>query len=574
MEPTKRSNIWVIKNLWKRNARIYSQVPLLDTIYTDFKSATGYRWLFTDSQGFVKQKVSSNCTIENILDFFLKGKVESDAIRNIEHLEYALRDKKADQIYVATHITNTDFKPMLRGEFVTNISVRALGSDEMIQHISNPLGDAATKLVLSLKYKEGRYLYRFSKRYGFEDVKEINLTADNLCNRLKNLGDYIVSALERNTREKVFEVLLYFLEDKERNIWLMGSPYCYTLPKISTITKNFSNIIGTGRDNMTTTRNNTANTLASPRSTVFTDASKESMTFTISYHKNETGCRGDLCNFYVKSKATGENREVDYDEALKRVKKAFSKDGYNDILSMKLEQAFNSLLRTREKERHLCINKEIPYYYILLGRQLFRRTGVIPDSQVPSWELDIKQLQHKFRNSDPLTEQEMVDLSRKNPFQFYHSVKVCDRCYEVYQVLRSSMKPHSKKMPEKLISLESIRPNTVLSKLSTMRKSASSGLTSWRKVTHGMHYMETPIGRVNKNNLDDILLDINHALIDIEDPPIELRTQFNNFYKSQTQHSKLRRKLDILKHKNENKPILSPKMEDAKIQEEMQCLYR
>lgn len=576
MEPSKQSNFWVIKNLWKRKAKIYAQIPLLDTVFTDYRSPTGYRWLFTDSAGFVKQKISSNCTIENILNFFLQGKVESDAMRDFELYEYSLRDKKQDNVYVATHINNAGFKPMLKGEFITNISIRALGSDEMIQHLSDPLGDASSKLVLSCRLKDGRYLYRFHKRYGIEETKEIILTADSLCNKLRVLGDKVISVLEKNTRQKILEIVLYFLEDKNRNIWLMGSPHCLSQPKLPNTSRSFAHLIGNSRDNFTFTsaRNNTANGLTSPRSVLNTEISRDSLTFTVSYHKNDTGCRGDLCNFYVKSKATGEQHEVDYDKALERVKKAFSKDGYNDILSMKLEQAFNALLRTREKERHLCINKEIPYYYILLGRQLFRKTGVIPDNHIPSWELNLKQLQSKYKNTDPLSEQEMLELSRKNPFQFYHSVKVCDRCYEVYQVLRSSMRPRTQGKPLTPSPKETPRPNTVFSPISTMRKSSSSGLASWHRALNTMNYVQTPIGKVNKNNIDDMLLDMNHALIDMEAPPIQLRKEIKKFYGSQTQYARQQRRLEIIRNKSKSKPILSPKAEDEKMQEDILILYR
>jgi hypothetical protein len=574
METSKQSNFWVIKNLWKRKAKIYAQIPLLDSVFTDYRSPTGYRWLFTDSAGFVKQKISSNCTIENILNFFLQGKVESGAMRDLDFYEYSLRDKKQDNVYVATHISNAGFKPMLKGEFITNISIRAMANEEMIQHLSDPLGDASSKLVLSCRVKDGRYLYRFYKRYGLEETKEIILTADNLCYKLRVLGDKIISVLEKNTRQKVLEIVLYFLEDKNRNIWLMGSPHCLTQPKLNNTSRSYANLIGNSQDTFTSARNNTSNGVTSPRSVLNTEISRDSLTFTISYHKNETGCRGDLCNFYVKSKATGEEQEVDYDKALERVKKAFSKEGYNDILSMKLEHAFNTLLRSKEKERHLCINKEIPYYYILLGRQLFRKTGVIPDNHVPSWELNLRQLQSKYKNTDPLSEQEMLELSRKNPFQFYHSVKVCDRCYEVYQVLRSSMRPRTHGIPLTTSPKETPRPNTVFSRLSTLKSSSSSGLATFQRTLNAINYVQTPIGKVNKNSIDDMLLDMNHALIDMEAPPIELRKEIAKFYGSRTQYARQQRRLDILRSESKSKPILSPKAEDEKMQEDVLCLYK
>ena len=76
-------------------------------------------------------------------------------------------------------------------------------------------------------------------------------------------------------------------------------------------------------------------------------------------------------------------------------------------------------------------------------------------------------------------------------------------------------------------------------------------------------YAQTALGLINKNNIDDLLVDINHALLDSELNESAVKKQFLKLCQSKTEGFKLKLKEQQEKLKYEIKPKLGSKTSDS-----------
>ena len=77
---------------------------------------------------------------------------------------------------------------------------------------------------MDLKLLEGRYRSRFFKTY-IESGEEVitPLTLQHSCSVMLEMAQAVIQHVERNTKEKIIEMTLMFLQDFEGELWLMGS---------------------------------------------------------------------------------------------------------------------------------------------------------------------------------------------------------------------------------------------------------------------------------------------------------------------------------------------------------------
>ena len=132
---------------------------------------------------------------------------------------------------------------------------------------------------------------------------------------------------------------------------------------------------------------------------------------------------------------------------------------------MKLDDEVEKLSKQREQTKANEVFYVVSYYYVLLGKKILKEQGTgfrLNDNQrvSPEARSDIKSSSCKF------------------PGRSYESFKVCYNCFKVYSLL---MKLWNKKTKE-LKKAPLVRP--------------------------ARNYYESEIGFINKDNLNDLLVDI------------------------------------------------------------------
>lgn len=564
-----KSSIWLLTNLWKPKTLRYANLPLLDVLLPDKEASCGFRWLFSDKQGMVRRKSDGNATIELICVKYLQ-----DLFESISPLQF-LSQEKSD-IIVAVLIHNDNTSCITKAEFLSYLMKRELDSSRALQLYKPGLCEFSSKLLAELRLTEGKYKWKYYKKY-LQDHTEmtISLTAQALCAVLKSYAEEAIRIIERNTRKRIVSGSVVFIEDLQRKVWLAGFIDCKVIEVFrNTEKKSVSQVASIANSrlaNYSKTQINISKASNSPNNSINmlerTGSSKGNL-----LGVTRKKCPGDFCMYLLKNDEKIEKNEIDYDDLLSKVRMAYSGDGNKEVTKMRLGIAVDYLQRERDKLKVHRLEYEIPYKAIVLGRTLLKNQSIDPPPVDTLMELDITSLLNSQTIQEQLEESSMDMTLTASPYlhpsRLYDSVKVCERCYLFYVIIqivakKSSLNetyhptlPSIHKNTNHLKPARLIRPPLRIfsDKLSSETPEISS-LTSKSKCPS--EFLNTTIGKVNKNNINDLLADMNLALAELETgDSLSLKTRLNKMYKFMTEDYKLRKQIKV-KDRTKNRSSIS-----------------
>lgn len=282
-----------------------------------------------------------------------------------------------------------------------------LSLDYGLQIFKQLLGDNSTKIYSEFKLDDGRPIVKHVKKY-LSDGQEIAivLTAQNLTEALKNIGEEVISALEKNNNCRVLALTLVFIQDTDRKIWLMGSSLCTIYEKhlirSSTPLRPLEKLVLDSSQTVTNLKKPKKPLIPQPK------------------------CSGDFCEFHLEKPQNPNNPEDEYEEILSKFTLSYHSP---DPHKYKQEVTSNYIEKEYEKIRLHKLTHKIPFRYILLGRKLLahkkkaRTLTFFPE--------EIKQLEEpEYRFSDK------PPVALAHPSRIYDETKVCENCYNVYNLIR------------------------------------------------------------------------------------------------------------------------------------------
>jgi hypothetical protein len=589
MEEEPKSSIWLLINLWKPKASRFAYLPLLDLLIPDNKASSGFRWFFTDKQGMVRRKSEGNTTMEMICVKFMQ-----DLFSSISPVQFLSQDK-SDMI-VANLINNDSSTSVTKAQFLGYLMKRDLNSNSALQLSKQGLCEHASKLVAEFKYIEGKYKWKFYKKY-MQDMNEmtVSLTAQALCSTIKVYSAEAIKVIERNTRKRLVSGCVLYIEDVERKVWLSGFCDCKVVDLLKTEEKKIeihvNGVVDSRLTNYSRTQLNQSKIDQSRNisMSVMERSASSKGNLLIGSRKK---CPGDFCMYLLKSKTENEKNEIDYDDLLAKVRMAYSGDGNKEVTKMRLGIAVDYLQRERDKLKIYKLDFEIPYKAIVLGRSLLRNQVIEPPSGETLMELDISTLLNSSALQEQLEESSMdLNLTQDpylHPSRLYDSIKVCERCYLFYIILQIVAKKATKPALNETISLPPIHKN-LNSSLKPARTLKPPPLIKSQKVSCDMseissvasknecqsEYLNTSLGRINKNNIDDLLADMNLALAELETGDNQgLKARLNKMYKFMTEDYKLHQEIKSKRAKSRaSVSSLSPSKIEPSLEEDIAARF-
>ncbi|CAG9335981.1 unnamed protein product [Blepharisma stoltei] len=480
--------VWFLNQLWKESSLFNAKIPLADTLLFDSESPTNYKWLFTDRKGYIKKKHSENVKLDKIFLAFLNHTMTSSGSDN-----EIMNPEDPGVIY----IRDNTFKLLDKKMSFAQLMAQSLLNNEAMQAFTAGPEHIYSRYIVNFKKSEGKYIYNCSKEYIKREIQEkTKVYAQNYIDKLTEITETALRVIEKNSRRCIEELQLIFFEDLNNNLWLMGSRICKTanflVPKsIFPIKRAQSQ--GRLQEN-SVTRSSFMDTTQS--------WNKRSGTASIGQKPNtHKKCPGDFCNFIVTSQTLSSKQEIDYDDLLQKVRNTYFSGKEKDIEKVKYTLRVDNLMEQKSRNKDKIIRKLIPYKLILLGKK------IIIDKKKDLVEVDIGQFINCVNNSLDNEQENLHECAMKTPFHYYDSVRVCDRCYEVYTLFDCN----KKKTPdfEPKIPLVNITNPFPLSFLSKKNSITSSKLNSPRR---SVLYLSSS----QKDNINDLLNDMDNTLFEIK----------------------------------------------------------
>ena len=478
--------VWLLSNLWKAGLLFPPKIPLPDTLLTDSASVTGLKWLFTDKRGSLKRKTQDHCSFDQVLRRFTST-------------------SPRDSI-VASLITRNDFRPLTAFQFEDYFRQGPMPVSSALQMMQNGNGDKTWRYVLTVKVEEGKPHFKYESVRLLDGKRTSStLTAPTICLHLRDIEKEVRTSIESHSKLKIIHMKLVFLPDTERGVWLLGSEMC-VVEGADTLTRNLLQ----NDDNRPRLRTSSS-VRKPPRSTRKEWMEQPSISSQASTHlgiHRRATCPGDFCTCVLSVPQALRKNEADVDELLTRIKRVNSTDGHKETANFKLGLAADYLLKEREKLHGEQRGSSMSTRYILLGKKLLSREGIFPQDNC---ELDLTNL---LRHTDVLSE--LCEEPQISAFHFYSEVQVCDRCYAVYNLIRGA-------------AMKSSRPR--LKSATPKRQKTASPVEARTE-----HCYVSPLGRIHKHSLNDMLVDLAHHRAE-NDAPNRLKSQLLEMYKGMTLES-------------------------------------
>ncbi|CAG9325900.1 unnamed protein product [Blepharisma stoltei] len=318
--------------------------------------------------------------------------------------------------------------------------------------------------------------------------------------------------------------------------------------------------------------NSSSSNYGNRQAMLYSSGTYESLGSLNGFDSQKKACPGDFCNYIVINKDINYKEEIDYDELLRKVKKAYSSEGDKETTSIKLGIAVDYMIKEMDKMRCKTEKRVVPYKYLILGRQLLQRSNISLNPKGLKG-IDFSELFHPLSNRGPDVEKlQLRNFAMKFPFKYYQSVKVCERCYQVYCLLILSQKIQLKN--DIMKSQKSFERSIHSFPTDYSQKDLSrSTIKSFRTPNPKLELkeiVESPIGPINANNIDDLLADMNHALVDMEVKSFDYKKEAKEIFGSMTESRKKLIQIKVAEEKKKQKPLIHPQaIEDIKIQDDL-----
>lgn len=282
-----------------------------------------------------------------------------------------------------------------------------LSLDYGLQVFRPLLGDKSTRIFSEFKLDDGRPIVKHTKKY-FSDGQElvVGLSAQNLTEALKSIGEEVIAAVEKNTNCRVMSLKLIFIQDIERKLWLMGSSSCtvYEKPLVRSSTPVRPH------EKLMLDSSQTVSSLKHPKKPLF-PLSK---------------CNGDFCEYYLEKPQSSSNPEDEFEEILSKFTLSYNS---TDPHKYKQEVTSNYIEKEFEKIRQQKLTHKIPFRYILIGKNLLSskpkgKTLVIFPEEIQK----IEEPEYRFTDKPP--------MALAHPTRIYDEAKICENCFNVYNLIR------------------------------------------------------------------------------------------------------------------------------------------
>ncbi|CAG9324856.1 unnamed protein product [Blepharisma stoltei] len=526
-------SIWVLSNLWKEKSLFKTKLPLPDTLLSDAFARYSVRWLFTDSSGFIKKKCDESTKTETILHRFLLGE-DLNTISSQPQVD--LHHHKVSEPIISSYISYNDFHPLTKQQTIIKIT-SGVGTSEAIQMLPRPNGDYSSRFLAEVRKDEGRNIYKFYKTYNYQGVEQkIVVCGAKYKKFLTDLSEIVIEALQKNTSFRILQATFCFVEDEKFNLWFLGSLNCYGKHVTIKPKPSLKEIIV---DPMASTYSFGGPSVYNQTLGGFYTKASYSAAGLGLKTTLKRGCPGSFCNFVIKSKAQLTKDEMDYDDLLNEVRKIYINGLEKEYTRMKLSLRSDYLLKEISNKKLKAVKNDIPYKYILFGKLLLEKSGIKKQDQLV--EVDANQLRRSLLIKDQELLEDRLNLNElglKNPFHYYDIVQVCDRCYEIYKLLRNNNPEDNSIEKNERLSLRASRPMTGSrpmtsksknSRPSLMTQSSTASIVVHSSKSNRTHdnlstiaterrrsSLITPIGMIDKDNIDDLLTDMDHLMLEEE----------------------------------------------------------
>jgi len=431
-----KDSAWVLLQLFEENCFFKAQVRVADFLVS---IGNNVKWVCTNSRGLVETRKP---------DY---GALYETFIGNHNY--------KDEDLIGRTIISNKEYlstKKQVHGKIKNLI----ISESEVIQKMPNT--KSLSKYVVEVGRKGPM---KFSKQYKLGKKKErVKVSGNYIVEQLRNYSSQIIFTIQKNNSCTVDQMVLYFVEDKDKNIYFNRSKLCEISYKKQPMA-------------LPTTTTYLEHQLARPTYSSLRRAVSSTVGFS---RKKPFECSGSFCNLVLESKEL-KSKEVDIDEFLNSVISSYFSGDEREIQKLKLSINMDKELNTRTKHKLRKPMNYIPYRYVLLGEKLTE--GKLPTKELLSTDLkQVIETLEVFRKSQTSMDQLRI-RAKIDSFNYYSQVLVCDRCYQVYSLLSS--KRLLKSIQEKSPKLSSSLPRPAKK-------------------------------RLNSNNLDELLNDINQVLLEME----------------------------------------------------------
>ncbi|CAG9324376.1 unnamed protein product [Blepharisma stoltei] len=522
---------WIISHLWKDQALFPTKLSLLDTLLADRSSSMGMKWYYTDSKGFIRKRSDDLTKLDILLSRFTGEPLPKKAPLNLISPHHNLDNYNG---IVATYISHNQMQPLLKSLAISKIAGGGLGTSEAIQLFIKTRGEPSSRLLVEYKKSDGKSLYTYYKTYEQQE-KAIKVPFNGIKYQsdLKKMCDCAIEAIEKNSEYKIQKIILCFLEDENRNLWLVGSKYCLA-QKVITVKNSSAEV---SKDALSPGSRSPAlsifNSLATPKGN-FSFMSKN-VTYNMQknriFRNNKKPCPGDFCNYIIKSEAQIEKSDTEIEDLFTEVRKLYQGGREKEISNVKLSLRVEYLLKERNKKKARENKNEIPYKLLMKGKELLELADVGSD-QTHLVELKVDELLETLN----ILEKNEKSAIPRHISRYYDTVHVCDRCYEVYKIMKTKLPPDSwveKMSSNNSVSIKYTENNTSqhVSSVSNLPSPKSSYRSKKSLHTHGYSAGSIPrqstefnrlnspnssINSIDANNIDDLLGDMQLALLQIK----------------------------------------------------------
>ena len=409
-------------------------------------------------------------------------------------LDFKYAERVGDpELTPAVLVSANEFRPLARTQFLAYVHQRKLGPESALLQFRYSPGLSNSKLLASFHFASQSFKAERVTLVHGEVTEPVPFIGTTYCEEMKRAGEQLRVALERNAGVRVTSLKLLFLLDQQRVLWLMGSTHC----EVQT------NEVGRASSALSGRLTQSVSSLATGRSGSVPRLS---------------ACAGDFCHLVLTEIKELRKQGEDYDDLVQKIRMTYKSDKFAEAVRFQMTMAADYLQQERAKLEAKRVWREVPFHFVLTGKQLLARLP--PNSGTGLLEVDLdgfcqgSQLKLPQEDRVLLRTPDMQQAAAKNPARYYEPVKVCERCYRIYTHLQ-----HLQRLQTK--NRQSPRPRS---------RVASSDPDCYT----------SPLGTLRKASLDDLLADLRLALAE-DDVRGPLRPKLMALYRQHTEEERKRR---------------------------------
>jgi len=282
------------------------------------------------------------------------------------------------------------------------MSYDLLSSEEAVQAFRIPYADVSTRLFADFKLSEGTPTVQCYKEFTSDlQLAQVLIYDENLTDQLHQIGNRTIETLEKFSGLRVASIKLVFLQDINKKVWVMGSSDCkvYQTPS---------------KENQTGVQPISINKIKNiPKKNKYSSVKLDLISRSQSSRRSSTTsrkkpCPGNFCAYKVINHNFTEDSKISL------------------CLVPETESSASDLKSTARDQNHPRKDYEVPFKYIHMAKSLLKN----------------------FKHNLTFTVEELLNLDQNhsrpsgkppNPLlhhsRAYDSIKVCERCYEFYNML-------------------------------------------------------------------------------------------------------------------------------------------